>query len=169
MAEQSDEGRGYIPPSSLCRGLSRSRLITHAPQAPKSTVGQPCGSLSEGNIRRLFGIIFEMPCALNGILMSVRNCSSTCARAVCRSLPESLYAPGATLTVRGLSNRAELNGTKATVVGSYNSETDRYNVRLHNNTTTNDDAGDGSEQGGETIAIKAANLVYEDPLVDPLD
>ena len=32
-------------------------------QAPGSTVGQPCGSLSVGNIRRIFGGIFEMRCA----------------------------------------------------------------------------------------------------------
>eukprot|EP00976_Prorocentrum_cordatum_P015712 314964-Prorocentrum_minimum.AAC.1 len=32
-------------------------------QAPESTVGPPCGSLSAGNIRRIFGRIFEMPCA----------------------------------------------------------------------------------------------------------
>eukprot|EP00976_Prorocentrum_cordatum_P077852 1182858-Prorocentrum_minimum.AAC.1 len=32
-------------------------------QAPESTVGQPCGSLSAGNIRRIFGGIFEMMCA----------------------------------------------------------------------------------------------------------
>eukprot|EP00976_Prorocentrum_cordatum_P073953 1181332-Prorocentrum_minimum.AAC.3 len=31
-------------------------------QAQESTVGQPCASLSEGNIRRIFGRIFEMPC-----------------------------------------------------------------------------------------------------------
>ena len=35
----------------------------HHNQAPESTVGQPCGSLSAGNIRRIFGGIFEMPCA----------------------------------------------------------------------------------------------------------
>eukprot|EP00976_Prorocentrum_cordatum_P014651 292978-Prorocentrum_minimum.AAC.2 len=34
------------------------------PQAPESTVGQPCGSLmSAGNICRIFGGLFEMPCA----------------------------------------------------------------------------------------------------------
>eukprot|EP00959_Pyramimonas_sp_CCMP1952_P350642 7346332-Pyramimonas_sp.AAC.1 len=32
-------------------------------QAPESTVGQQCGSLSAGNIRRMFGGVFEMPCA----------------------------------------------------------------------------------------------------------
>eukprot|EP00976_Prorocentrum_cordatum_P064568 1177545-Prorocentrum_minimum.AAC.1 len=31
-------------------------------QAPESTVGQPCGSLSAGNIRRIFGGIFEVLC-----------------------------------------------------------------------------------------------------------
>eukprot|EP00959_Pyramimonas_sp_CCMP1952_P169058 3531623-Pyramimonas_sp.AAC.2 len=31
-------------------------------QAPESTVSQPCGSLSAGNIRRIFGGIFEMLC-----------------------------------------------------------------------------------------------------------
>eukprot|EP00959_Pyramimonas_sp_CCMP1952_P006410 134118-Pyramimonas_sp.AAC.1 len=29
-------------------------------QAPESTVGQPCGSLSAGNKRRIFGGIFEI-------------------------------------------------------------------------------------------------------------
>eukprot|EP00959_Pyramimonas_sp_CCMP1952_P175084 3658741-Pyramimonas_sp.AAC.2 len=29
-------------------------------QAPDSTVGQPCGSLSVGNIRRIFGGTFEI-------------------------------------------------------------------------------------------------------------
>eukprot|EP00976_Prorocentrum_cordatum_P009364 186974-Prorocentrum_minimum.AAC.7 len=32
------------------------------PAAPKSTFGQPCGSLSAGNIRRIFDGIFEMLC-----------------------------------------------------------------------------------------------------------
>eukprot|EP00959_Pyramimonas_sp_CCMP1952_P021636 456281-Pyramimonas_sp.AAC.1 len=36
---------------------------TKASQAPESTVGQPCGSLSAGDIRRIFGGMFEMPCA----------------------------------------------------------------------------------------------------------
>eukprot|EP00976_Prorocentrum_cordatum_P044854 906588-Prorocentrum_minimum.AAC.1 len=30
-------------------------------QVPESSVGQPCGSLSAGNMRRIFGRIFEMP------------------------------------------------------------------------------------------------------------
>eukprot|EP00976_Prorocentrum_cordatum_P075287 1181843-Prorocentrum_minimum.AAC.1 len=32
-------------------------------QAPESAVGQPCGSLSTGNIRRIFGGTFETLCA----------------------------------------------------------------------------------------------------------
>eukprot|EP00976_Prorocentrum_cordatum_P000449 9150-Prorocentrum_minimum.AAC.1 len=44
-----------------CRGPSI--VPTPLLQAPESTVNQPCGSLSAGNIRRIFGRIFEMPCA----------------------------------------------------------------------------------------------------------
>eukprot|EP00959_Pyramimonas_sp_CCMP1952_P256060 5348242-Pyramimonas_sp.AAC.2 len=32
-------------------------------QAPESTVGKACDSLSTGNIRRIFGRIFEISCA----------------------------------------------------------------------------------------------------------
>eukprot|EP00959_Pyramimonas_sp_CCMP1952_P464778 9487188-Pyramimonas_sp.AAC.1 len=47
------------------RGRTRTAHVSakHALQAPESTSGQPCGSLSAGNIRQIFRGVFEMPCA----------------------------------------------------------------------------------------------------------
>eukprot|EP00959_Pyramimonas_sp_CCMP1952_P461251 9481269-Pyramimonas_sp.AAC.2 len=42
---------------------ARAHAVEWWRQAPESTVGQPFGSLSAGNIRGIFGRIFEMPCA----------------------------------------------------------------------------------------------------------
>ena len=49
-------GRAVVAAS--CKGGS----YRGSDQAPESTVGQPYGSLLAGNIRRIFGGIFEMMC-----------------------------------------------------------------------------------------------------------
>eukprot|EP00976_Prorocentrum_cordatum_P083569 1185307-Prorocentrum_minimum.AAC.3 len=52
MSNRTRGSRLYSAPTCiLCR------------QAPESAIGQPCGSLSAGNIRRTFGGTFETPCA----------------------------------------------------------------------------------------------------------
>eukprot|EP00959_Pyramimonas_sp_CCMP1952_P462872 9483959-Pyramimonas_sp.AAC.1 len=49
---------------SSCASNGKDAMRTTMNQAPESTVSHPCGSLSAGNIiRRIFGGIFEMPCA----------------------------------------------------------------------------------------------------------
>eukprot|EP00976_Prorocentrum_cordatum_P024654 501565-Prorocentrum_minimum.AAC.5 len=47
----------------ICECLSR------VAQAPESTVGQPSGSLSAGNIRRIDSVEYSKCCALNGIIL----------------------------------------------------------------------------------------------------
>eukprot|EP00976_Prorocentrum_cordatum_P062891 1176894-Prorocentrum_minimum.AAC.2 len=68
LRERFRRGGGDALAASLtreCRTLHGFgyAIGTDSSQAPESTVGQPCGSLSAGNIRRIFGGIFEMPCA----------------------------------------------------------------------------------------------------------
>eukprot|EP00976_Prorocentrum_cordatum_P074303 1181466-Prorocentrum_minimum.AAC.1 len=63
-------------------------------RAPESTVGQPCGSLSAGNIRRIFGRIFETPCAEWYTTWCVCGCQVTAARC---------YTKGSTRTSAALS------------------------------------------------------------------
>eukprot|EP00976_Prorocentrum_cordatum_P092446 1188947-Prorocentrum_minimum.AAC.2 len=61
---ESPPVRGVVPPLQSDRISGGRSLREDAPlQAPESTVGQPCGSLSTENIHRIFCRIFEMPCA----------------------------------------------------------------------------------------------------------
>ena len=55
--------RKHSPITICIRALQCTSTWMHEHQAPESTVDQPCGSLSAGNIRRIFGEIFEMLCA----------------------------------------------------------------------------------------------------------